>query len=1365
MIVRGMAGGVSRQICENTGVAARYHAFLSYARADAAAVRRLAENLHQLGVDLFFDEWEIGPGDVLVHQIDRGLLESQDGLLAVTPAALSRPWVQNEYAVLMQRAVEQDRRIIPVLLADAEMPPLLAARIWVDLRHADGPEYEANVRDLAARLRGERPGPPARTGTLKPPPGSAFRAPGPVPCQLRIGKEKVSLLDKVGAEVSHQPGSLSMATEMRLWDLDRLRHGQELARDAAAAAGAQVSLQNAILLEIGDALSRAYLDGAAGEALRATVAEAERLGSTVELGLEIDDALAGLPWEALRLPPASGLPGEPLALHPNVRLFRAVTGLGATPALPIPGPLRILVVIGSPEEQNARGELLDMERELERILDAVEPARKATGQETRPAHVRILHRGTVAALREALAGERYHVLHITCHAGPGVLVLETEDGSEDKVDAERLCRDALVPDRGVPLVVLAGCATALSVPNSKVGEGLAPSRVGGGSGGENGTFPQGEAALPGLARALLAHGVPAVLAMQAPVGDRYATALGARLYRALATAERADPLDAVADARRLLETGRRNGALHDGEARIDAEWATPALYLRGPSLPLIDPTAPFADIAPPPEPRLAAGVVVRAVGEFVGRRREERLLLQWLRQTDGAGVLLHGLGGIGKSSLAAETLRALFKEGWLVASLYGTITPDSLLAEAGKTYLAAFQSEGMKENDPRRQLAVALSRPDVDWEERFDLLSHLLLGDRKLIVLLDNFEDNQGNDHAVRDEDLAALLACWLRNPGRTRFLITARYPFELPDRAHRRLEPLHLGPLSFAETRKLLWRLPALDKLSKDDQLRAYADVGGHPRALEYLDALLRGGKARFRDVTDRMEKRLEERGVRRPESWMKSMTGDLDRALAETVTLAVDDVLLDRLLERLEAVPLAKELLVGAAMYRAPVDLVGLAWQVGEEIELPEEDQKTRLPIRVPADFEEARLALEELGLLPPVGWSGSGTDLYFVHRWTASAVLGRVGAEEKVQVHHRAARFWRSRVKRVPQSRVEDMEQLLEARHHHYEAGEIDQAVEVTEWVVVQFEDWGAYRREEQLCRETLTWLPENSAKAARFSGQIGILAYRRGDLAQAQNAHQAALVALEAIEDRAGVAISSHHLGLIAQDRGELSQALEWYQKSLQIKEELGNRAGMASSYHHLGLIAQNRGELSQALEWYQKSLQITEELGSRAGMASSYHQLGMIAQGRGELSQALEWYQKALQINEELGNRAGMASSYHQLGNVAFVRGELSRALEWYLESLQISEELGNRAGMAITLGQLGVLANERGQPAEAVPLNLRSLAIQLQIGSPEIRINLHWLRRQRELLGEERFGEILREHLDAEGVTAVLGMMEEAGEA
>jgi hypothetical protein len=125
------------------------------------------------------------------------------------------------------------------------------------------------------------------------------------------------------------------------------------------------------------------------------------------------------------------------------------------------------------------------------------------------------------------------------------------------------------------------------------------------------------------------------------------------------------------------------------------------------------------------------------------------------------------------------------------------------------------------------------------------------------------------------------------------------------------------------------MWRFKGgLDDLEREDQLRAYADVGGHPRALGYLDALLRGEKARFPDVAERMEKALRDKGISNPRRWMKGVKGDLDRALAEATTLAVDDVLLDRLLERLEGQPLARALLLGASVYRVPVDEIGLAW-----------------------------------------------------------------------------------------------------------------------------------------------------------------------------------------------------------------------------------------------------------------------------------------------------------------------------------------------------------------------------------------------------------------------------------------------------
>src|SRR3954451_16298431 len=162
----------------------RRDVFISYGHADTDWVRTLAGNLHQSGLEVFFDEWDIAPGDVLVHRIDAGLLASRNGILVVSPVSLTRPYVQAEYAALMARAIERGQRLIPVLLKDAEMPPLLASRIWIDFRTADGPDYLARVRELVRALKDERAGPPPRTGELSLPPGGGFTAAGPLSCRL-----------------------------------------------------------------------------------------------------------------------------------------------------------------------------------------------------------------------------------------------------------------------------------------------------------------------------------------------------------------------------------------------------------------------------------------------------------------------------------------------------------------------------------------------------------------------------------------------------------------------------------------------------------------------------------------------------------------------------------------------------------------------------------------------------------------------------------------------------------------------------------------------------------------------------------------------------------------------------------------------------------------------------------------------------------------------------------------------------------------------------------------------------------------------------------------------------------------------------
>ena len=399
---------------------ATFDAFISYGHQDADWVQTLADNLHRQGLDVFLDRWEIAPGDILVHELERGLLGSYNGVLMVSPASVARPWVQQEYAVMVDRAIAGKQRLVPVLLGEVDVPPFAAARLWVDFRGADGPEYERRVRQLADALKGQRPQRPARDGALVWPSGTGFRPEGPRRSTLWINPQE-TVLDVEGERVAGRPPGPSHRLEELLWQLQRARRrglqGEVLRTSGQA--GEAAATMHGRLVDAGTGLAEAFLPDLVRPRLVDQVRLASDQGAALRLALEITTpGLEDLPWEALCLPE---LAGGPLVLHPHLELYRSAGGLGATTAIQIPGPLRILVVIGSPDRGD-HGELLDYEAELRRILDAVEPARRQDR-----AYVRILNRGTVAEMRAALQAQRFHVLHLSCHAGPGVLMLEDEE--------------------------------------------------------------------------------------------------------------------------------------------------------------------------------------------------------------------------------------------------------------------------------------------------------------------------------------------------------------------------------------------------------------------------------------------------------------------------------------------------------------------------------------------------------------------------------------------------------------------------------------------------------------------------------------------------------------------------------------------------------------------------------------------------------------------------------------------------------------------------------------------------------------------------------------------------------------------------
>ena len=70
-----------------------FDVFLSHNHADKPKVRKLAERLKRAGLRVWFDEWNVGPGDIIALKVDEGLEQSRVLLLlCISPAALASGW-------------------------------------------------------------------------------------------------------------------------------------------------------------------------------------------------------------------------------------------------------------------------------------------------------------------------------------------------------------------------------------------------------------------------------------------------------------------------------------------------------------------------------------------------------------------------------------------------------------------------------------------------------------------------------------------------------------------------------------------------------------------------------------------------------------------------------------------------------------------------------------------------------------------------------------------------------------------------------------------------------------------------------------------------------------------------------------------------------------------------------------------------------------------------------------------------------------------------------------------------------------------------------------------------------------------------
>jgi hypothetical protein len=101
--------------------------FISHNKADKNAARALSEALLALGCRVWFDEWEICPGESFIDGMEEGLRDCDQLVLLWSKAAAQSNWVAKEFRSFVRRMVDdKELRLVPIMLDATALPTLVA---------------------------------------------------------------------------------------------------------------------------------------------------------------------------------------------------------------------------------------------------------------------------------------------------------------------------------------------------------------------------------------------------------------------------------------------------------------------------------------------------------------------------------------------------------------------------------------------------------------------------------------------------------------------------------------------------------------------------------------------------------------------------------------------------------------------------------------------------------------------------------------------------------------------------------------------------------------------------------------------------------------------------------------------------------------------------------------------------------------------------------------------------------------------------------------------------------------------------------------------------------------------------------------
>ena len=1070
----------------------------------------------------------------------------------------------------------------------------------------------------------------------------------------------------------------------------------------------------------------------------------------------LSNALLAAPWEVLF--------HKDQFLASETSLFTVARRCTAVEQPPTPkyADLMMMFMAAAPEGQSN----LDHEREEAAILEAT----RATAERKPLAHVQVEESGALEFLSQRLRLDGpFEILHLSCHgtiqakedgAQEPILLLETDVGDADLVGPDKLVTG--LGNQLPPMVFLSACRTAEQgaahpLPGMSAA-GLKERDMGKATGEKAVGSNAPDLAEPYVRQ--LARYVPNVVGWDGSVLDDDATIFAESFYGALSKGETA-PRAAAMARRDLFRAQSEN-------PDIGNHWHLARVYLGpGGGGSLSNPTA--ANSRPANTDAATAfldaknkKVPVAKRTEFVGRRRQIQQIIRTFRSGPD-GVLVHGMGNLGKSSLAARVSDRM--TGHRLAVVVGECTATAIF----DSLKGAVQSlaDDLGDLDKAKQIRDDLERAERDLAENSGALEETIrwllkntLADHPILLVLDDFEQSLGpptpdpKQRSVTVKTafrpaLQALFRAFEQATTRSRLLITSRFDFELLDVSGADLaKPLFRVPLATMQPLELArqWRAKAraeereetaagfLDLLNK-----ASAVSGGNPGLLDVLiQPIFRGEKQAANNAIETIESFLAT-GTEPPADkdvgdFFQRMAFDTYAAAlapSERIALGAACFFQNRLPIPLNALEAAAEI-CGLAEPKDALDrllALGMLDDWGEMKawpDMPPHRHVSANPLarhlgETIADNKTPAIATASLPILAQA-WRHERFDFPLdgsAVETTRIALMSDTAEPELLEAATRDAVIFLERESQNPAAAVKLAQPALAALERTgYQPG-----ASLLLYTISAAEIVGVVELQDELIDTALARDDFDKRSRALLFGQKADRLFQRGELEEARRIReQEALPVYRALGDRREIAVTMSKIADILFRQGELEEARRIReQEELPVYRALGDRREIAVTMGKIADILFRQGELEEARRIReQEELPVYRALGDRRSIAVTMGQIADILFQQGELEEARRIReQEELPVYRALGDRREIAVTMGKIADILFQQGELEEALAIHLARMDTAKDLGDTGMIAhirfscaqirlakenLEPGEFGTAAEEL---SEAYQINLR----------------------------------------------------------